>query len=142
MSVSDVVVINNSNNEKAYFCDDQGFKEIFEFNKSLVMKNEKLIETAKNYINEFSIVEFGSDASFDDLSNINIAYTVSEDCNHEIQVCIDLNNLSVNKFVDRTIVDFEEYDSLEQFIECQLSCLDFDELIRINDEEMMMGESL
>jgi hypothetical protein len=142
LSVSDVIAINDGSNIKAYYCDNFGFKEIPEFANSLKQYNDNLLEEAKNYINDFCIKEFGDAAEFDSLNTANVAYTVSEDCNHEIQVNINLSNLSVNKFVDRKIVEFEEYDSLEQLIECQLKCLDFDELIRIEDEQMVMGESL
>ena len=86
---------------------------------------EKLIEEAKKRINDFVSAEYDTDgADFSNLSNINVAYTTTEDGEHEIQASIDLENTSVVRKVDDSIVSITKYATLEGFVE-YLNNLDY-----------------
>ena len=97
---------------------------------------EKLIEEAKKRINDFVSTEYDTDgADFSNLSNINVAYTTTEDGEHEIQASIDLENTSVVRKVDDSIVSITKYDTLEGFVE-YLNNLDFSDLTYISDRQL------
>ena len=67
MSVSDVVVLHQNGEDKAYFVDSFGFSEVPEFlrEKEAVLTPEQ--EQAKELINEFCYREYDHDADFSDL---------------------------------------------------------------------------
>lgn len=92
--------------------------------------NKSKLDEAKQLINEFCENEYGSGADFNDLQNVNVAYTTTED-DEEIQVTIDLINLELRQYVDDELYDKITYRSLEDIIESVLKRLDFDELVRL-----------
>ena len=101
---------------------------------------DNLLNKALKLINAYEIEEFNHEADFEDLSNIELAYTewLDEDTNKEysIQIFADLNNYSISTFIDSNRLKTVEYDSLEEFIENELSFLDFDSLVYISDEDI------
>lgn len=88
------------------------------------------LDEAKQLINEFCENEYGSGADFNDLQNINVAYTTTED-DEEIQVTFDLINLELRQYVNSELYDKIIYSSLEDMINKDLKHLDFDELVRL-----------
>jgi hypothetical protein len=96
-----------------------------------------LMETAKMLIEEFCINEYGegNGADFSNMESIPVAFTeyCSKDNVYEVQTVVDLINCRLIKLVNGSLVNAREYDSLEEFIKADLSCLEFDELVDISD---------
>lgn len=93
---------------------------------------QKLIHAAKEMISEYLHREFGEETSqFPDLTQIPVAYTTSEDEKHEFQVCLDLIHYTTTYYVDGKEVYQETFDSLEQYVECEIRYLDFDGLTSV-----------
>jgi N12 class adenine-specific DNA methylase len=70
-----------------------------------------------------------------DLGNpehLEIAFTNTEDEQHDIQVEVNLLDHSISQFFDGVCVDKREYGSIRELIDTELSRLDFDELVRLD----------
>ena len=99
-------------------------------------ENEALIEEAKKRISDFVAAEYdGDSANFSDLSNIGIAYTTTEDGEHEIQATVDLINTSIVKRVDGGVISLTKYETLADLVDA-LNDLDFADLTYISDEQL------
>ena len=139
MSVSDVVVLHQNGEDKAYFVDSFGFSEVPEFlrDKEAVLTPEQ--EQAKELINEFCYREYDHDADFSDLSNVEIAYTdlidEADGKEYPIQASVDLEHNSIRLAIDGQIISQNEYDTLTDLIENELKYLDFDELTYVSEED-------
>ena len=97
---------------------------------------DALIEEAKKRINDFVVAEYDSEsADFSDLSNIGIAYTTTEDGQHEIQASVDIVNTSIVKRVDGGVISLTKYETLADFVDA-LNDLDFSDLTYISDEQL------
>lgn len=102
--------------------------------------NEKNIDPqldiAKALIMEFIAEEYdgGELRPFDymDLGKIEIAYTTTEDGEHEIQVVINLIEYSLNQYIDEELVDSTKYGSLDNLIKYELRYLSFDDLVCVD----------
>lgn len=94
------------------------------------------LEIAKALIMSF-IAEVNDDElrSLDDeeLGHIPIAYTTTEDGDHEIEVEISLIDYSIDQYVDGELVSRVAYENLGELIEKELRFLDFDDLIYIKE---------
>ncbi len=97
-----------------------------------------LLEQAKQLIDEFCREEYKREegADYSDLSNVEIAYTTTEDDQHEIQAAVNLETFSINTHVDGKTVRTEQYDNLEQLIENGLSALSFEDLVYVSEDEL------
>lgn len=94
------------------------------------------MSTAKELINKFCQKEYEHDADFSDMENIAVAYTTTEDEKHEIQVYIDLVNLAIKRVIDNNVTLTKKcYKDMNEFIDEELSFLDFGELVYVDDEE-------
>ena len=94
--------------------------------------NSGELEEAKGLIEEFLYNEFGNEEiDFPDLEHIGLAYTTTEDEQHEIQAEANLVDYSVSQFVDDVCVQKREYKSLRALIDAELAVLDFDDLVRL-----------
>ena len=139
MSVSDVVVLHQNGEDKAYFVDSFGFTEVPEFlrAKEVVLTPEQ--EQAKELINDFCYREYDHDADFSDLSNVEIAYTdlvdEADGKEYPIQASVDLEHNSIRLAIDGQIISRNEYDTLTDLIENELQYLDFDELTYVSEED-------
>ncbi|MBP3265994.1 MAG: hypothetical protein J6L84_03490, partial [Clostridiales bacterium] len=139
MSVSDVVVLHQNGEDKAYFVDSFGFSEVPEFlrEKEAVLTPEQ--EQAKELINEFCYREYDHDADFSDLSNVEIAYTdlidEADGKEYPIQASVDLEHNSIRLAIGGQIISQNEYDTLSDLIENELKYLDFDELTYVSEED-------
>ena len=99
-------------------------------------ENEALIEEAKKRISDYVAAEYdGDSADFSDLSNIGIAYTTTEDGEHEIQASVDLINTSIVKRVDGGVISLTKYETLAELVDA-LNDLDFADLTYLTDEQL------
>ena len=93
------------------------------------------LDTAKRLIEQFADSEYGSDTvDFSDLEHIGIAYTTIGDEERELQVNVDLVHFSITQLVDGVCVSRQDYDSLRELIDKELSSLDFDDLTYLSPE--------
>lgn len=93
------------------------------------------LDKAINYINDFCMDEYSSEADLSNLSNIFIAYTTDEDTDMEIQVTADLEQFRMLYAYGNSIVRTEQYESLEEMNRNVLSVLDFNDLVTLSDDE-------
>lgn len=93
------------------------------------------LDKAINYINDFCMDEYSSEADLSNLSNIFIAYTTDEDTDMEIQVTADLEQFRMLYAYGNSIVRTEQYESLEEMNRNVLSVLDFNNLVTLSDDE-------
>ena len=94
------------------------------------------LEKAKELINKFCLDEYGEDADFGDMKNIDIAYTTLTDAEIPVQVSVNLVDFRIDRFIDNNHYDSRTYDSLEALINGELYSLDFDDLVYIPDEAL------
>lgn len=107
-------------------------------------KSSVTIEQALQYIKNFTEIstESTDENQFDDLSDIPLAYTTTEDDQHEIQVSANLVDFSINQFIDDKLVYTEKYNSLDDITEKALKWLDFDDLVSVSDEAELKFKEL
>lgn len=93
---------------------------------------------AKEIIDGYCREEFERDegADYSDLSEVNVAYTTTEDDKHEIQANVNLVDFRIETLVDGTVIRTEQYDSLEDMTERGLKNLSFDDLVFLSEEEL------
>ncbi len=99
---------------------------------------DSLLKRATEILSEYTIREFGTD-NFelpDDLSEINVAYTTTEDEKHELTANVNLVDFRIETKIDDTVVRTEQYDSLQDIVENGLVGMEFDDLIYVSDEEL------
>ncbi|MGN0447662.1 MAG: Eco57I restriction-modification methylase domain-containing protein [Acutalibacteraceae bacterium] len=99
---------------------------------------ESPLDIAKEIIDEYCREEFERDegADYTNLSEVNVAYTTTEDDKHEIQANINLVDFKIETLVDGTVIRTEQYDSLEDMTERGLKNLSFDDLVYLSEEEL------
>ncbi len=107
-------------------------------------KSSVTTEQALQYIKNFTEISTeGTDENqFDDLSDIPLAYSTTEDSEHEIQVSANLVDFSINQFIDDKLVYTEKYNSLDDMTEQALKWLDFDDLVSVSDEAELKFKEL
>ena len=86
------------------------------------------LKTAKQLINDYCIEEFDTMADFSNLSDVGLAYSTTEDDEHEIQVSADLNTYCINYAVDDETVHSVSFDSLHELND-HFASLYFDAMI-------------
>ena len=94
------------------------------------------LERAKTLIDELCAYEYASQADFSDLSRVNIAYTTVGDGELSLQVNVDLEGYKIERELDGKPLDARQYNSLQELIENELECLDFQELVAVSDAEI------
>lgn len=97
-----------------------------------------LIEQAKQLIDDFCRREYDREegADYSDLTRVEIAYTTTENEKHEIQVAVDLVNPAINTYIDNTLVESGEYESMEELVKYGLFDLDYGELVYVSEEQL------
>lgn len=103
------------------------------------LNHNQQLETAKALISNYCWNEFNHDATFDNLADVDVAFTTIEDDEIPIEVSIDLINYRVTRFLgyeDNYVTAIEQYESLSELIENELRCLDFDSLTQIEDTKI------
>ena len=86
------------------------------------------LKTAKQLINDYCIEEFDTMADFSNLSDVGLAYSTTEDDEHEIQVSADLNTYCINYAVDGETVHSVSIDNLHELND-HFASLYFDAMI-------------
>ena len=101
------------------------------------------LDIAKEIIDEYCREEFERDegADYSNLSEVNVAYTTTEDDKHEIQANVNLVDFKIETLVDGTVIRTEQYDSLEDMTERGLKNLSFDDLVYLSEEELERVEN-
>ena len=96
------------------------------------------LDIAKEIIDEYCREEFERDegADYSNLSEVNVAYTTTEDDKHEIQANVNLVDFKIETLVDGSVIRTEQYDSLEDMTERGLKNLSFDDLVYLSEEEL------
>lgn len=96
------------------------------------------LDIAKEIIDEYCREEFERDegADYTNLSEVNVAYTTTEDDKHEIQANVNLVDFKIETLVDGNAIRTEQYDSLEDMTERGLKNLSFDDLVYLSEEEL------
>ena len=95
------------------------------------------LEHAKELIDEFCAYEYASRADFSNLSRVNIAYTtVGDEGRLPLQVYVDLEGCKLERELDGKPLDVRQYSSLQELIENELECLDFQELVAVSDTQI------
>ena len=98
-----------------------------------------LMSKAQELIAYYMDAEFGEDEAYklpDDLSEINLAYTTTEDEQHEITADLNLVGFRIQTKVDGQVVRTEQYSSLQDIVENGLDGMLFDDLVYVSDEEL------
>jgi N12 class adenine-specific DNA methylase len=103
-----------------------------------ISEYDVLLDKAKKLIDEYMESEFnGDDFEFpEDLSEINLAYTTTDDEKHILEGGINLVDYQIYTTVDGKTVRTEQYDSLEDIVENGLQGLTFNDLVYVSDEEL------
>lgn len=103
-------------------------------------EQDVLLSRAQELIGEYMDAEFGSDNNEpyqlpEDISNVNLAYTTTEDEQHEITADANLIDFRIETKIDEKVVRVEQYESLQDMVENGLDGLTFDDLVYVSDEE-------
>ena len=133
---------------EAIYIDNEGVREEFQSewqaNDYLeqVKKSVSELDTAKALIDEYCRDEFEREegADYTDLSNVELAYTTTEDDKHEIQARVNLVDHRLETLADGNVIRSEQFSSLEDMIERSLQSLSFNDLVYLSDEELEMAE--
>lgn len=133
---------------EAIYIDNEGVSEEFQSewqaNDYLeqVKKSVSELDTAKALIDEYCRDEFEREegADYTDLSNVELAYTTTEDDKHEIQARVNLVDHRLETLADGNVIRSEQFSSLEDMIERSLQSLSFNDLVYLSDEELEMAE--
>ena len=100
-------------------------------------EHDMLLDRAKELINEFCRKEYaGEGADFSNLSEVNLAYTETEDGLHEIQSYANLEDFRIVTMVDGQVVRTEQYESLQDLVDNALEALEFGDLVYVSEEEL------
>ena len=102
------------------------------------MELDSTLERAKELIDDFCQNEYDSPADFEDLSKIGIGYTTVTDDEIPIQAYANLEDFRIERYLDGTLIDSRQYDSLQALIDNELEDLDFSDLIDVTDEQVTM----
>ena len=94
------------------------------------------LERAKTLIDEFCAYEYASQADFSNLSKVSIAYTTVGDGELSLQVNVDLEGYKIERELDGKPLDVRQYASLDELIENELECLDFQELVAVSEDKI------
>ena len=105
-----------------------------------VLKNQEAeLDRAKRLINEYCRKEFGQDANFSDMTSIGLAFTTVGDADIETQVNANLDDLSIDRFLDGVLIERWVYDSMREMCDV-LENLDFNELTDYTDDQIEQAE--
>ena len=100
-------------------------------------RDSNQMKQALSYIADYLRNEFDiTDADFSDLTQIDLGYTITEDEQHTIQVCADLERCTISKLVDNTLYAQETFASLKAMNRDLLSSLEFDALMEVDSNEI------
>lgn len=121
--------------------DDNQVKRVI---SSQRQEQNDLVEKALRLIHEYKQREFETNEvdHYDDLSNIGLAYTETEDGKDEIEVSVDLVNYTLAQKLNGTVIAERKYASLEELIDNELEGMSFDDLVYIEPETLFAHKSV
>lgn len=97
------------------------------------------MEIAKQLINDFCLNEYGSEANFDNLKEVGIAYTTVEDDDQiPIQANVNLVDFRIERYLDNRLIETRQYGSLAELVSGELEDLDFNDLTSVSEEEIAL----
>lgn len=91
---------------------------------------------AKRLIETYCENEFQSPADFSDIRNIGLAYTTITEEEIEIQVNANLEDSSIDTYLDGILIRKSAHPSIKDLVKEELSSLSFDSLIEYSDQEI------
>lgn len=96
------------------------------------------LSIAKHLIDVFCKAEYDNEngADFSDLTNVELAYTETEDGLFQIQASVNLVDYVLYIKVDNVVVYSNSYSSLRELIESELRYLAFDELVCVEEDKL------
>lgn len=96
------------------------------------------VQKALDLIDEYLEEKFGDDSKpvHSDLTNIDLAYTTTEDEKHEIQASVDLVHFRITQKVDGKITQQRTYDTLNGLTESELKNLRFAALVYVDEDTL------
>jgi len=96
------------------------------------------IEKAKRIIKDYYDREFEDDKSvdFSDMSNVGLAFSETENGEHEITVSANLEHFSIDIFVDDKLYERRKYSSIDDLIDQELYSLNFQELTSLDEDRI------
>ena len=96
------------------------------------------IQRALDLIYKYKKDEFGydDDAPYEDLSDIGLAFTETEDGKYDIDVSLDLVNFKLTQRFAGKISEERKYNTLSELIEEELESISFDDLVFIDEDKI------
>ena len=91
---------------------------------------------AKRLIETYCENEFQGPADFSDIRNIGLAYTTITEEEIEIQVNANLEDSSIDTYLDSILIRKSAHPSIADLVKEELSSLSFDSLIEYSDQEI------
>lgn len=99
---------------------------------------DPMIDEALDYIHKYKKREFEQDNDeYDDLSDIGLAYTTTEDDICEIDVNCSLVDFTITQRVDGRVVEVNKFADLDDMIRSGLENMTFDELVYVEPNVLM-----
>lgn len=99
---------------------------------------EELLEQAKALIDKFIHEEYDSElgADYEDLHSVGLAYTTSENEEHDLQINADLVDCTLDIYIDSSLTHRERFNGLSDMIERCLSDLEFGDLVAKAEDQV------
>ena len=99
---------------------------------------EELLKHAKALIDEFIHEEYDSElgADYEDLHSVGLAYTTSENEEHDLQINADLVDCTLDIYINSSLAHRERFNDLSDMIERCLSDLEFGDLVAKAEEQV------
>lgn len=96
------------------------------------------MQKALDLIEKYKKDEFGydDDAPYEDLSDIGLAFTSTDDGEFDIDVGVDLVNFSITQRVGGTVTNERKYNTLDELITNELESLSFDDLVFLDEDTL------
>lgn len=96
------------------------------------------VQKALDLIAKYKNDEFGydDDAPYEDLSDIGLAFTSTDDGEFDIDVGVDLVNFSITQRVGGTVTNERKYNTLDELIINELESLSFDDLVFLDEDTL------
>lgn len=96
------------------------------------------VQKALDLIAKYKNDEFGydDDAPYENLSDIGLAFTITDDGEFDIDVGVDLVNFSITQRVGGTVTNERKYNTLDELITNELESLSFDDLVFLDEDTL------
>ncbi len=105
----------------------------------LALDENELLQESMQLINEYCQSVFETDAEFEDLSHVDLAFSSTSDSEHTVEVSADLENFRIVYQVDGQTVATTDCDSLSE-LNVYLANLDFDAMVADAEEQFAQRE--